>query len=513
MIQPASPEDLERLLRSYDTFKLTYRYDPVAFVLDCFRWKPGRAPTPYQIEILGQFAGNRPTARAAVRGPHGLGKTAMASWIVLWFALTRDGDPNADWKIVTTASGWRQLTKFLWPEVHKWSRFLNWGKIGRPPFKKNRDIFELSMRLQNGEAFAAASDQPALIEGAHAERILYIFDESKTIRDGTFDAAEGALSGGGLEALALAISTPGEPVGRFYDIHARKPGLQSWWVRHVTHTEVIAAGRMSEEWRAERALQWGDESAIYKNRVLGEFSSSDADGLIPLAWVEKAIERWHTLHDSGELYKAPIRAIGVDVAREGDDRTAMAPFTGTAITKIYPFPRQDTMVTTGHVVTACRKHTQAVPIIDIVGLGAGVYDRCTELKGQGKVAFTALPFNAGVAAKRGDTVLTDKTGELEFINLRSAAMWHLRERLDPTALDPIALPPDDRLTEELITPRWKMGSSGKVQVESKDDIRKRINRSTDYADAVMMALAKGMIVAPAHGAPFTIGEGTSKWRI
>jgi hypothetical protein len=55
--------------------------------------------------------------RVAARGPHGLGKTTLASWVVIWFALTRDGD---DWKVITTASAWRQLEKFLWPEIHKW---------------------------------------------------------------------------------------------------------------------------------------------------------------------------------------------------------------------------------------------------------------------------------------------------------------------------------------------------------------------------------------------------------
>src|SRR4051812_37494026 len=83
------------------TFKTTYEYDPVAFVHDCFTWKPGQGPTFYQEEILASLVEKK---RACVRGPHGLGKTALMSWIILWFSLTRDGD---DWKIPTTASAWR----------------------------------------------------------------------------------------------------------------------------------------------------------------------------------------------------------------------------------------------------------------------------------------------------------------------------------------------------------------------------------------------------------------------
>ena len=97
-----------------------------------------------------------------------------------------------DWKIPTTASGWRQLVKFLWPEVHKWSRRINWQKIGRREFTKE-ELLGRNLKLNYGEAFALASNRPELIEGAHADSIMYVFDESKIIPDGTWDSAEGAL--------------------------------------------------------------------------------------------------------------------------------------------------------------------------------------------------------------------------------------------------------------------------------------------------------------------------------
>lgn len=213
--------------------------------------------------------------RTSVRGPHGLGKTALASWVLLWFALTRDG---RDWKVITTASRWRQLTIYLWPEVHKWSRRLRWDLIGRPPFNERSELQTLSLKLMTGAASAVASDNPASIEGAHADYLLYIFDESKEIQAGTFDAAEGAFSNvgnvAGNEALALAISTPGEPQGRFYEIQARKPGYEDWQVRRVSLEEVIQAGRVGPEWAEQRKQQWGEKSAVYQNKVLGEFDIS-----------------------------------------------------------------------------------------------------------------------------------------------------------------------------------------------------------------------------------------------
>jgi hypothetical protein len=89
---------------------------------------------------------------------------------------------------------------------------------------------------------------------AAADAVLYVFDESKSISAGLFDAAEGAFSAArsnGLpEAFAIAQSTPGEPAGRFYEIHRRQPGLEDWWVRHVTLAEAVTAGRVASDWAA-----------------------------------------------------------------------------------------------------------------------------------------------------------------------------------------------------------------------------------------------------------------------
>src|SRR6185312_2888777 len=126
----------------------------------------------------------------------------------------------------------------------------------------------------------------------------------KAIPGATFDAAEGAFANAGSdtvsEALAFAVSTPGEPQGRFYDIHARKPGYEDWFVWHVTLEDTIQAGRVSREWAEQRKRQWGEDSAVYQNRVLGEFASSEEDGVIPLGWIERANERWHVWNDQAD---------------------------------------------------------------------------------------------------------------------------------------------------------------------------------------------------------------------
>lgn len=455
--------------------------DPVGFIDTCVDFGAGKGLTDYQRDILHHLPGER---RVAVRGPHGLGKTGVEALAVLWFALTRDA-AGVDWKVATTAGAWRQLERYLWPEIKKWAKRLRWDQIGRGPLDEHTELLSLNLKLTHGTAFAVASSNSELIEGVHADSVFYIFDESKAISADTFEAAEGAFSGanpaGGLpEAFALACSTPGEPNGVFYSIHARRPGLEDWWPRHVTLAEAIAAGRVAEGWAEQRRKQWGADSAAYNNRVLGEFYSSDEDGVIPLGWIEAANERWRAWDEAGRPESPGRRTVGVDVARSGSDKTVMAILDGPVITELRHTAREDTMQTTGRVQGILAACPGRLPIVDVIGVGAGVVDRLRELK------LTVDAFNASEG-----TVRKDRSGELGFANTRSAAWWNLRELLDPSFGAELALPPDDNLTGDLTAPHWRVLSGGKIQVESKDDIRKRIGRSTDDGDAVVQAVWDG----------------------
>lgn len=414
--------------------------------------------------------------RVAVRSPHGTGKTAMAAWLVLWAVMTAD-----DVKAPTTASTWRHLDKFLWPEIHKWAHRLRWDRIGRSPFTRN-ELLSLALKLgASREAFAVASDNEAYIEGAHAERIMYVFDEAKTIPEPTWDAAEGAFSQegteGGAEAFALAISTPGPPEGRFYDIHRRKPGLENWWVRHITLEEGIEAGRIGQKWADDRAKQWGVTTALYLRRVRGEFAASDVDAMIPLSHVEAANARWEELDDAGMLPTAP-EIVGADIGL-GRDKTVLALRAGPTVIETQPMLEADTMRTTGAIAALIIAHN-ARAIVDVIGIGAGVVHRLRE---QG---LDVTPFHA--AEK---TEWQDRPALLGFANKRSAAWWNMRELLDPANGEDIALPPDDELTGDLTAVHYGERSNGNIDVDSKDKIRKRLHRSTNYADAVIMAFWEG----------------------
>jgi len=423
-------------------------------------------PAPYQEEILRSVVRH---GRAAIRGPHGLGKTALAAWVVIWAVVV-----FPDVKAVTTASAWRQLTKFLWPEIRKWAGRANWKLLGLE-IRWGKELLSLSLKMGQREAFAAASNNPDLIEGAHAETVVYVFDEAKAIPDDTWDAAEGAFSGAGADtgrrAFALAISTPGPPSGRFYDIHSRKAGTHSWWTRHVTLPEAIAAGRISQTWVDQMGQLWGTTSSEYMNRVLGEFDETGSNNLIPLRWVQLAIQRWRLWQGIGQ----GSVSYGLDVAREGDDKTALAKLVGRCLERIAYFEKKSTMWTVGRVAMEAGKTDQIA--VDVIGMGSGVTDRLQEL------GYATWGINV-----QWKTDVTDRHGNLQFVNLRSAIWWMIRDMLDPENPFALGIPDDEILIADLVAPKWGFASTGRIVVESKKEIKKRLKRSPDGADAFGLAI-------------------------
>lgn len=397
--------------------------------------------------------------------------TALASWAILWFALTRDNHPEyVDWKIPTTASAWRQLTKYLWPEIHKWSRLVKWELVGREPFRTRDEMQRQSLKLNTGESFAVASDDSNTIEGAHAEQLMYVFDESKIIPPPTWDSAEGAMSSG--ETFWLSISTPGEPVGRFYDIQSRKKGYHDWYVRHVTLQEAMDANRITPEWAAARRVQWGEDSAMYQNRVLGEFAASAEENVIPLSWIEAAQNRW-----DDEKPHSYVIQIGCDVARMGDDTNVIALRSGYYIHDLICNVKNDTMEIAGLLKTLMSKHPTARLFVDVIGVGSGVFDSVSEQYGE-----RAFPYHA-----QAKTEFTDISNLWQFQDTYSAMWYNLRDLLNPDNNFPVALPPDDDLTADLVAPKWKVMSNGRIAVESKEKVKERLKRSPDRGEAIAMA--------------------------
>lgn len=443
--------------------------DPARFAREYVIWGEDNGLTPYQEEILSSLVRRK---RVCIRAPHGTGKSSLMAIAIIWFACTRNG--VTDWKIPTTASVWRQLNKFLWPEVHKWARRLDFEAMGIERWGKEQ-LMGTSLRLSTGEAFALASSNSELIEGAHASQILYIFDESKAIPNDTWSSAEGAMSTG-VGAYWLSASTPGDTSGVFYDIHQRKVGYEDWLVRHITLSEAIDAGRISGEWAEQRARQWGRNSALYLNRVLGEFASDDASSTIPLSWVEAANDRWYSMEE--HFGRSAWTSLGVDVARFGGDSTVISFCYGDlGVGRQEPLPKGDSTEIASRVISELYSNPGGKATIDVIGIGAGVYD----------IVRAVFPDRVYAFNGATSTPERDISGEWTFPNTRCAAWWKMRERLDPSISPIICLPPEESLTADLVAPTYRYIGKD-IRIEVKEEVAKRIGRSTDFADSAIISM-------------------------
>lgn len=468
-----------------------YYRDPVAFMHDCIEWPEGGGPKHYQEKIARRLYSEKYDHRIAEYGPHGIGKSTLGSFLLHHFSLCSEEmaeSEGGDWKAITTASSWTQLRRYFWPEVHKWAGKLRWDRIGREPYSRD-ELLDLAIKLNHGQAFAVASSNPAFIEGAHAKRLLYIFDEAKAIIAETFDAVEGAFANIGTndyEAYALALSTPGNPSGRFFEICERKPGYEDWHVVHVRMQDALEAGVFSAKWVKQRMNQWGKNSQLFQNRVLGKFFADNNEGVIPLDWVEAAVERWREWTKDGTISleemaeKYAYKSTGVDVAWMGEDKSVLSHnFQGDRIHSLKYLSKRDPMHIAG-LVKGVTEKLGGIPRVDIIGIGGGVVASLNENKIKNQ------PFNAAQAAHPN---MKDNSGLLGFANKRSAAWWQFREKLDPQ-INPdstVCIPDDPILIGDLTTPKWRVLSGGRIQLESKEEFKKRLERSSDAGDSVIQA--------------------------
>jgi hypothetical protein len=228
-----------------------------------------------------------------------------------------------------------------------------------------------------------------------------------------------------------------------------------------------------------------------RSLMKGKFIAKTSDSVwqvIPTEWVKLAQDRWR----AGQRPPLPMTALGVDVARGKDDEevdvvikgddTALAPRYGNWFDELKVLPGN--LTPNGRklagLVLAEHRDSAAI-IIDAIGVGSSPLDYLKETR----LAVHALVASARAVTPAGQPIL-DRSKKLHFFNVRAAMWWKFREMLDPEHGDDIALPPDTELAVDLCAPRWELRASG-LLVESKKDIRKRIKRSTNRADAVVMA--------------------------
>lgn len=413
----------------------------------------GAEPDEWQWEASGKLAKSR---RLSIRSGHGVGKTAFTAWAILWFMCC-----YFPCKIPATAPTSHQLSDILWAELAKWHRELR----ERAPelgdeLEWTGEKFFLKSHPQESFAVARTSrpENPEALQGFHSENILFLIDEASGVADEVFQVSEGALSSDG--AFVLMAANPTRTQGYFYDSHHKMRG--SWATMQVNGEECP---RVSRRYIEDMAKKYGAESSIYRIRVRGDFAGSP-DGVIPLDLIQSAVGR--DVRQSGPMIW------GLDVARFGDDLSALCKRHGNTMPeKVKTWGGKDTMQTAGLVKLEYDAATvkPTVIYVDSIGLGAGVVDRCKEL---------GLPvYGVNVAET---PAVRDQYARLRDELWFEARAWF--ERRD------VRMAEDEDLIGELTLPAFKVLSTGKKQVESKDDIKKRA-ASPDRADAFCLTFANG----------------------
>ncbi len=428
-----------------------WRRDPAKFCEECF----GDFLWSKQRELLNALRDGH--THIVVKAAHAVSKSFTSGRIAAWnTSLFR---PSLTF---TTAPTYHQVNNIVWKEIrdcYESSKVLlapNAPLKGEPRW----DI------KNNQRAFGRSSDKPGNIQGIHeADRVVVIADEFAGIEGVIIPAIKAISTGDG--NITILIGNPDvrhvEFMAAFNDPKYYKMTISAFDSPNFTGEKVpahVSKALVGQAFVDDLAETYGEDSAIYKSKVLAEFPDQDAQTLIPLSYVEYAKQREININFEHR------RDAGCDVARYGTDRTVVYRIDGNHAYCVHEAGKQSTMETAGHCAAQFMDGYRVS--IDDTGVGGGVTDRLIELEHS--------PHPVNFAQKAIE--------ETRFLNARSEMYWNLRSWLKNVG----HIEPDSDLQKELTSIQYKMHSSGRIQVESKEDIRKRLGKSPDKADALALAV-------------------------
>lgn len=442
---------------------LAYQTEPVRWIeqrLEGEVWSKQR-------EVLQSLVDNRKTA---VRSCHNVGKSHIAAVAAAWWISTYE-----DAFVVTTAPTFNQVRVVLWRYIRKIHREHGLpGRCNQTEWLINDDIVAYGRKPADYDATG--------FQGIHAAHVLVIIDEAGGVPDSLWDAADSLSSNEGCRMLA--IGNPDTPGTRFQLIHE----LGSTWhsIRISAFDSPNLTGEpvsdklrkllVSKQWVDEKALDWGEDNPVYQSKVLGEFPTQDPFSVVRLRDVN-ACRITEPIHPYPPEQMFPVE-LGVDVGG-GGDLTVVRERRGIMAGREWT-SRSDRPDTLAPMIAKIIRQTGATRVkVDAIGIGWGLVG---ELRNMGRRREHGASIDAVKVSERS----SDAT---KYYLLRSEIWWKVGRLLSESRLwDLSQMDNADQTIAELVTPRYIENKNGQIQVESKDDIRKRQHgRSPDHADALLLA--------------------------
>lgn len=458
---------------------LSWRDDPARFAVEAL----GYSPWSRQADLLTAVAHHD---FVAIRSGHKCSKSTSLATLALWWVCTRP-----DGRAVFTAPTGRQVIKIVWPEVRKLYRGARYPLGGRL-----YETVDKGLRFADGrECFGMTTDATEAFAGLSGANLLFLVDEASGFPEPIFDAVFGNLAGGGKVVLA---GNPTRTSGTFYDtFHSKRA---SWNTLHIASTETPnfhggdIPGLATPAWAEWAKGQWGEGTPSWDVRVLGNFPGQAENTVIGLALIEAALDRYDDTPADGPL------ELGVDPARFGDDESAIVARRGLKVMHIEAWQGLDGPQLAAKVAQVVRTlrvkgERKAVVKIDPIGVGASPVDALAVYRDELEV----VPVNVGEAATSED-----------YVRLRDQVWFGVRDWLASGG----ALPKNSKLEGELAAPTYSLDARNRMKVESKDDMRKRLKRSPDLADALALAIYNAPrlhVVAPkSRGSAYRLGGGAQR---
>lgn len=447
-----------------------YSLDPYGWVLYVFPWGEGElagftGPDVWQRERLesigeqltsGEDAGV--VIRQAVASGHGIGKSAFVAWLTLWGLST-----FPDTKGVVTANTEVQLKTKTWSELAKWYRLSPALKKGfeltaTAIFSRSEDqertwrIDQIPWSERNTEAFSGLHNK--------GKRVILIFDEASAIPDVIWEVSEGALTDEGTQIIWAVFGNPTRNTGRFKDCFTGR-SAHRWTTCQVdSRTSAFTNKDQIQEWIDD----YGLDSDFVKVRVRGMFPSMSARQFIAVADVDAAFGR----HLARDQYDWAPKILTCDPAWEGDDELVIALRQGLAFKIMRTISKNDNDMVIADMIAGIEDREGADAVFIDAGYGTGIVSAGRQMKRNWK-----LVWFAGESSDPG------------YLNKR-AQMWGLmRDWLKEGG----SIPKDQGLYNDLIGPETVGRADGKIQLESKSDMKKRGQKSPNRADALALTFA------------------------